>query len=67
LKYPLAYGQSLQTEPIEKQITLNFAGKSSHVLLRFEPYQSLLLLVDENGNITFEDITFVPKTPVKSD
>jgi len=65
LKYPLAYGQSFQAEPIIKQITINFAGKSSHVLLRFEPYQSMLLVVDDKGNITFEDITFVPKTPIQ--
>jgi hypothetical protein len=67
LKYPMAYGQSFQAEPIVQKITVNFAGNSSQAELTFDPYQSLLMVVDDNGNITFGEITFVPKTPVKRD
>jgi len=61
LKYPLAYGQSYQHESIEQQITINFAGKNNRVTLQFEPYQSLLLTVDDEGNIGFDDITLLRK------
>jgi hypothetical protein len=63
LVYPVAYGQSLQENTITKNVNINFKGKNVPVELKFEPYQSLLLLIDEKGNAKFEDIKFVPKKP----
>jgi hypothetical protein len=65
LKYPLSYGQSLQTEDIFTEVEINFGGRAFHVQLRFEPYQSILLKIDPDGSYDFMDIGFVPKTPVK--
>lgn len=65
LDYPIAYGQSFQEETITRYVTVNFKDKYIPIELKFEPYQSILLLIDEKGNVKFEDIKFVPKTPVK--
>lgn len=65
LKYPLNYGQSHQDSTIAQTVTLNFNGISRQIDLRFEPYQSLLLKMDKNGEIEFLDINFVPKTPIQ--
>lgn len=63
LKYPLDYGLSYQDSTISQQVSINFNGISREIDLRFEPYQSLLLKMDNKGEIEFLDITFVPKTP----
>ena len=63
--YPVQYGSSLQDSTLERKVEVTFNGKSSPVDLKFEPYQSVLLNIDESGNIKFEDIRFVPKRPVK--
>jgi hypothetical protein len=65
LTYPVTYGQSLQDSAITRPVVVNFNGKTTPVLLKFEPNQSLLLHIDETGNLKFEDITFIPKTPVR--
>lgn len=67
LKYPLAYGQSFQPESITQMITINFGGKSIPHELIFEPYQSILLVINRDGVVDLQDITFVPKSPVKLD
>jgi hypothetical protein len=64
LVYPVGYGQSFQEETITRNVTVIFKDKYIPVELKFEPYQSILLLIDEKGNVKFEDIKFVPKTPV---
>jgi hypothetical protein len=61
----MQYGMALQESAIERQVVVNFNGKSIPVLLKFEPYQSVLLDIDGSGNLKFEDITFVPKMPEK--
>lgn len=63
LIYPVAYGQSLQDSTINKNVTINLNGKSTDVNLEFKPYQSLLLNINENGKVEFEDIYFMPKIP----
>ena len=65
LKYPLAYGQSLQEETITQNVTIHFNGHSIPVWLDFKPYQSLLLHINSNGDWRFEDIEFMPKVPVQ--
>ena len=63
LVYPVAYGQSYQENTITKKVNINFKGKNVPVELKFEPYQSIILLIDEKGNTKFEVIKFVPKKP----
>ncbi|MFH1049366.1 MAG: glycosyl hydrolase [bacterium] len=63
LKFPMEYGQSLNTETFKNDITINYDGKSYNLNLTFEPYQSLLYKL-ENGKFEQIDIKFVPKTPV---
>ena len=65
MTYPMKYGMALQDSVIERSVVVYFNGKSTPVLLKFEPYQSILLDIDGSGNLKFEDITFVPKTPEK--
>ncbi len=63
IKYPVLYGQSFQASSEFRNVRINFNGKNIPVVLEFKPYQSLLLNVNETGEIEFEDIYFKPKTP----
>jgi hypothetical protein len=63
IKFPMGYGQSLETETKHALANLNFGAKSYKLDLTFEPYQSLLYKI-ENGKIEKIDIGFIPKTPV---
>jgi hypothetical protein len=64
LHLPLAYGQSLTTEDIQRPVEITVGGKTTPLTLIFKPYQSILLSIDESGTPKFLDITFQPKTPV---
>jgi len=64
LKYPITSGQSFTDESIFREILLTVNGKTIDVQLEFQPYQSLMLKIAEDGNISFLDIGFVPKDPV---
>ena len=64
LSYPVTYGQSYQDSTFSGNVVINIKGRSTPVELKFKPYQSLLLTIDEKGETRFEDISFVPKTPV---
>lgn len=64
LRYPLSYGQLYQYETIQENVTVTFEGHSLPLILAFEPYQSLLLVLDNKGNHHVEDIRFVPKMPL---
>ena len=63
IKFPMGYGQSLETETKHSLVNLNYGAKSYKLDLAFEPYQSLLYKI-ENGKIEKIDIGFVPKIPV---
>jgi hypothetical protein len=63
LKFPLEYGQSLNDTVAINEITINFAGKTFPLSLKFNPYQSLLYKIS-NDKIEQIDIEFVPKIPV---
>lgn len=63
LKYPVYSGQAWTDSTIVRQVTITVKNHVLAIDLRFDPYQSLLMKVDGNGGITFEDITFVPKDP----
>ena len=60
LKYPLALGQSFQEDIITQQVTLNYSGHSIPVSLIFEPNQSLLLTIDQQGKVDYQDIYYLP-------
>lgn len=63
IKFPMEYGQSLNSESIQANIILNYLGKQIELELDFEPYQSLMYKI-VNGEAEEIDIEFVPKTPV---
>jgi hypothetical protein len=64
LKFPLEYGQSLNRQKESVAITVNHRGKAIPVTLTFDPHQSLLLQIDNDGRASFIDIAFTPKTPI---
>jgi hypothetical protein len=65
LTYPVVYGQSYQDSTISRHVILHFNGNTVPVKLDFKPYQSLMLSIDEKGRVTFNDIYFMPRAPVK--
>jgi hypothetical protein len=64
LKFPLEYGQSLNTQKEVFTVTVDFRGRTVSVPLQFDPYQSLLLRIDNDHNVSLVDIAFTPKTPI---
>lgn len=64
LTFPLEYGQSLNQQKVSFPVEINYAGKKPELLLTFNPYQSLLLNINQKGEVKYTDITFVPKTPI---
>lgn len=63
LKFPLEYGQSLDSNTIHYNITIQLNGIKSNLKLTFEPYQSLLYKF-ENGKFKQVDIRFNPSKPL---
>jgi hypothetical protein len=63
IKFPLDYGQSLNSETYKFNIVINWLGTKTSLNLEFEPYQSLLYKI-EKGEAEQIDIKFIPKTPV---
>ena len=63
IKFPLEYGQALETETKTMPVKLNYAYKKFNLELNFEPYQSLMYKI-EKGKIEKINIKFVPKTPI---
>ncbi len=66
LHLPLEYGQSYSDKTISLPVLFSIDGKTKHYNIVFEPYQSVLLKIDENFNIKKIDIEFVPETPEKA-
>lgn len=64
LTFPLQYGQSLNDKTETFNIAINYQEKTIPVTLEFLPYQSILIHIDKNDKVTFNDIRFNPKTPV---
>lgn len=64
LHYPIGYGQFFTDKEINKGININIHGKAIPVELNFKPYQSLLLKVDKNNQVSFVDITYNLPIPV---
>ncbi|MBL7137409.1 MAG: hypothetical protein ISS17_01365 [Bacteroidales bacterium] len=64
LTYPLSYGQSYTEETVVRKVTINYKGYSVSTTLNFEPYQSLLLKVNNLMEVEPVNIAFFPSTPV---
>jgi hypothetical protein len=64
LEYPMAYGQALTNDTIAKIVRINTGKKVFKLNLIFEPYQSLLYKITNEG-IEEIDIRYIPKVPVK--
>ncbi|MFZ4549563.1 MAG: glycosyl hydrolase, partial [Bacteroidales bacterium] len=67
LCYPVSYGQSFQDSTLKRNVNITFNGKTIPVVLQFEPYQSLILSINDKGEIRFEDIFFLPRTPIEEE
>jgi hypothetical protein len=63
IKFPLEYGQALETETKTLAVKLNYDKINYNIELVFEPYQSLLYKI-EKGKIEKINIEFIPKTPI---
>jgi len=61
LRYPMRYGQSHCQETMVRPVRIRWRGLSREIGLRFEPYQSLLVMINPGGEIGFEGIRFIPK------
>ncbi|MGQ9701473.1 MAG: glycosyl hydrolase [bacterium] len=64
ITYPMRYGQSFCTNDMSIKVFLTYAGLRNEIHLNFKPYQSLLLRVSKQGNYKFEDIQFIPPSPL---
>jgi hypothetical protein len=64
LKFPLAYGQSLNNSSDTVRISFNYEGKTIPYTLIFKPYQSVMITIGNDGKITPVNIEYTPDTPV---
>ncbi len=63
LVYPVYSGQSIMKESKFRKLTLHVNGKTIEENFEFKPYQSIMLKIDPEGNMSYMDINFVPKDP----
>jgi len=63
LKLPLSYGQSLSNETFSIPIKVTVNKIQTPYELKFKPYQSLMIKVDNKGKIEKVDIEYIPPTP----
>jgi hypothetical protein len=62
IKFPMEYGQSLETETKIRNIHIDYIGNKHDITLTFAPYQSLLYTI-QKGKIEQIPIDFMPRTP----
>jgi hypothetical protein len=60
VRYPMAYGQSYAEAPVERTVTLRHGDLRREVTLRFEPYQSIMLRLTADGEISELDLGYTP-------
>lgn len=63
IRFPMEYGQSLNSETYKMNVSLTWQGKETDLNLVFKPYQSLLYKI-KNGKAEQIDIEFIPETPL---
>jgi hypothetical protein len=61
VRYPMTYGQSYADAPVERTVTLHHGDISREVTLRFEPYQSIMLRLTVDGEISELDLGYTPE------
>jgi hypothetical protein len=61
LTYPMKYGQSRCEKTVEIPVKVNIFDRSINIELAFEPYQSVLLRIEKDGVVFFENIEWIPK------
>jgi hypothetical protein len=66
LRYPMRYGQSLCGGRVSRRIVVDSGGVRFPLDLVFEPYQSLLVCVDRDGDVRLVDLRYRPPEPVCS-
>jgi len=62
IKFPVKYGQSLSENSNEFQVRVNYGNEKYDIDLKFEPYSSLLYLLNK-GKIEQIDISYRPPVP----
>jgi alpha-L-rhamnosidase len=62
--YPIYSGQSFMDKSDFLDLTLNVNGKVIHENFEFKPYQSLMLKISPDGELSYVDISFIPKDPI---
>ena len=67
LKYPLSYGQAREDSVMYRDVILHFFGHSVPYRLSFPPNQSLLLVLNKQGEVIAQDISYFPPKPEKQD
>jgi hypothetical protein len=65
LDLPLDYGFSHSDTTIIRSVVVHHQGKDHPLVLAFEPYQSLLLHINEKGEKQWIDISYQPPEPEK--
>lgn len=64
LVYPVYSGQSEMKASDFVPLTLHVNGHTISETFEFKPYQSLILKISPDGELSYEDISFVPKDPI---
>ncbi len=62
--YPIYSGQSHMKESEYKELTFNYNGHNISQTIEFKPYQSVMLKISPDGEISTVDISFIPKDPI---
>ena len=65
VRYPMTYGQSYCDGPVDRRVVINFGEASREVMLRFEPYQSVMLRITRDGELGVLDLGFAPSPPLR--
>lgn len=63
LAYPVAFGQSRCDETVSVEVKVNALGREIPLSLVFEPYQSLLVRVSRDGEVSMPECRFLPAEP----
>jgi hypothetical protein len=66
VRYPMPYGFSKCDDTLRRRVTLHSPMTSADVELIFAPYQSLVVRLSDQGEITPIDCRYQPPTPLQS-